>query len=56
MCLLLPGLKLLDYHNISPVELVERWLPPLGEETRLGRKPSSLELAPMVDFAFADSR
>jgi len=41
-----PGLKLLDYHNISPAELVERWLPHLGEEVRLGRKQLS-EMAPM---------
>ena len=32
-----PGLKLLDYHNIGPAKLVERWLPHLGEEVRLGR-------------------
>ena len=49
-----PGLKLLDYHNISPAELVERWLPHLGEEVRLGRKQLA-ELAPVVEFAFADS-
>ncbi|MGA3216964.1 MAG: glycosyltransferase, partial [Acidimicrobiales bacterium] len=49
-----PGLKLLDYHNISPADLVERWLPHLGEEIRLGRKQLA-ELAPMVELAFADS-
>ena len=49
-----PGLKLLDYHNISPAELVERWLPHLGEEVRLGRKQLS-EMAPIVELAFADS-
>jgi glycosyltransferase involved in cell wall biosynthesis len=49
-----PGLKLLDYHNISPAELVERWLPHLGEEVRLGRKQLS-EMAPIVELGFADS-
>jgi glycosyltransferase involved in cell wall biosynthesis len=49
-----PGLKLLDYHNISPVELVERWLPHLGAEVRLGRKQLA-ELAPLVELGFADS-
>jgi glycosyltransferase involved in cell wall biosynthesis len=49
-----PGLKLLDYHNISPAELVERWLPHLGEEVRLGRKQLA-ELAPIVEIGFADS-
>jgi glycosyltransferase involved in cell wall biosynthesis len=49
-----PGLKLLDYHNISPAELVERWLPHLGEEVRLGRRQLA-ELAPAVEFAVADS-
>ncbi len=46
--------KMLDYHNITPAELVERWLPPLGEETRLGRRQLA-ELAPIVHFAIADS-
>ncbi|HUZ20050.1 MAG TPA: glycosyltransferase family 4 protein [Acidimicrobiales bacterium] len=49
-----PGRKLLDYHNITPARLVERWLPPLGDETRLGRKQLA-ELAPLVFYAFADS-
>ena len=49
-----PGLKLLDYHNISPAELVERWLPHLGEEVRLGRKQLG-EMAPIVELGFADS-
>lgn len=49
-----PGTKLLDYHNITPAELVERWLPPLGAEARLGRR-QLLELAPLVHCAFADS-
>jgi len=49
-----PGLKLLDYHNISPAELVERWLPHLGEEVRLGRRQLA-DLAPLVELGFADS-
>lgn len=49
-----PGRKLLDYHNITPASLVERWLPPLGAEARLGRE-QLLELAPLVSYAFADS-
>jgi glycosyltransferase involved in cell wall biosynthesis len=48
------GVKLLDYHNITPANLVERWLPPLGAETRLGREQLSL-LASVVDYAIADS-
>lgn len=49
-----PGRKLLDYHNITPAPLVERWLPPLGDESRLGRRQLA-SLAPVVPFAFADS-
>lgn len=49
-----PGRKLLDYHNITPDDLVERWLPPLGAETRLGREQLAT-LAPVVDYAIADS-
>ncbi|MGP8064841.1 MAG: hypothetical protein ACLP81_00440 [Acidimicrobiales bacterium] len=49
-----PGRKLLDYHNITPAPLVERWLPPLGEESRLGRRQLQL-LAPLVSFAIARS-
>jgi L-malate glycosyltransferase len=49
-----PGKKLLDYHNITPAELVERWIPPLAAESRLGRQQLG-ELAPLVGFAIADS-
>ena len=49
-----PGVKLLDYHNITPRNLVERWLPPLGQEIQLGREQLEA-LAPIVDFAIADS-
>jgi glycosyltransferase involved in cell wall biosynthesis len=49
-----PGRKLLDYHNITPARLVERWLPPLAEESRLGRRQLQM-LAPLVSWAMADS-
>ena len=49
-----PGLKLVNYHNISPAELVDRWMPFLGEEVRLGRK-QLLELAPLTELAVAVS-
>jgi glycosyltransferase involved in cell wall biosynthesis len=49
-----PGGKLLDYHNITPADLVDRWIPPLGEESRLGRTQLA-ELARLVPFAIADS-
>ncbi len=48
------GHKLLDYHNITPASLVERWLPPLADEARLGRRQLA-RLAPLVGYAFADS-
>ncbi|HUY29571.1 MAG TPA: glycosyltransferase [Acidimicrobiales bacterium] len=48
------GTKLLDYHNITPARLVERWLPPLGDEARLGRAQLA-RLAPLVAYALADS-
>ncbi len=46
--------KLLDYHNITPAELVDKWLPPLGVEAHLGRVQLR-DLASRVEFAFADS-
>ena len=49
-----PGGKILDYHNITPADLVDRWIPPLGEESRLGRRQLA-ELAPIVPHAMADS-
>ncbi|HEV8064707.1 MAG TPA: glycosyltransferase [Acidimicrobiales bacterium] len=49
-----PAPKMVDYHNITPTEYVERWMPALGEEVRLGRRQLA-ELAPLVDFAVADS-
>jgi glycosyltransferase involved in cell wall biosynthesis len=49
-----PGPKLLDYHNITPVELVERWMPSLGDEVRLGREQLAA-LAPEVFLGLGDS-
>ena len=49
-----PGYKLLDYHNITPAALVERWIPPLAAESRLGRTQLA-ELAPLVGASVADS-
>lgn len=49
-----PGRKLLDYHNITPAELVEEWIPPLAEESRLGRRQLAT-LAPLVAASIADS-
>lgn len=49
-----PAPKLLDYHNITPSEFVEAWMPSLAEEVRLGRKQLA-ELAPLVGLAVADS-
>ncbi|HLI44250.1 MAG TPA: glycosyltransferase family 4 protein [Acidimicrobiales bacterium] len=50
-----PGPKLLDYHNITPAELVEQWMPSLGDEVRLGRVQLA-ELAPAVLLGVGDSR
>jgi L-malate glycosyltransferase len=48
------GPKMLDYHNITPAELVERWIPPLAAEARLGREQLPV-IAPAVQGSFADS-
>jgi glycosyltransferase involved in cell wall biosynthesis len=49
------GPKMLDYHNITPAELVERWIPPLAAEARLGRAQLPV-LARGVRGSFADSQ
>lgn len=49
-----PGRKLVNYHNITPVELVERWMPTLGEEVRLGRRQLD-ELAYSAEIGIAVS-
>jgi glycosyltransferase involved in cell wall biosynthesis len=50
-----PEPKIIDYHNITPVELLESWEPEVGEELRLGRAQMR-GLAPLTAFAMADSR
>jgi glycosyltransferase involved in cell wall biosynthesis len=46
--------KLVNYHNITPAALLERWEPAVGYEVRLGR--AQLErLAPESRLAVADS-
>jgi glycosyltransferase involved in cell wall biosynthesis len=47
--------KFVNYHNITPADLLEPWIPAVGEEVRWGR--AQLEaLAPVTEFAVADSR
>ncbi len=49
-----PETKLVDYHNITPVELLDRWEPEVGDELRLGRSQMR-QLAPLTTLAMADS-
>ncbi|MHB8456459.1 MAG: glycosyltransferase family 4 protein [Acidimicrobiales bacterium] len=49
-----PAPKLLNYHNITPSELVERWMPFLGDKVRLGREQLAA-LAPDVVVGICDS-
>jgi len=49
-----PGPKLVNYHNISPAEPSDRWMPSLAEEVRLGRK-QLVELAPLAELGIAVS-
>jgi len=49
-----PEGKLVNYHNITPAELVRAWEPEIGEELRWGRTQMR-QLAPVTSFAFADS-
>jgi L-malate glycosyltransferase len=50
-----PERKFVNYHNITPAELIETWLPAVGDEVRLGRA-QMVGLAPVTEFAVADSR
>lgn len=50
----LPGPKALDYHNITPSELLGPWEPHVGVELDHGRRQLS-ELASVADWALADS-
>jgi glycosyltransferase involved in cell wall biosynthesis len=49
-----PGRKIVNYHNITPTEYVEAWMPSLGEEVRLGRRQMA-ELAPLCDLGIGVS-
>jgi len=46
--------KFVNYHNITPANLLEAWLPAVGEEARWGRAQLR-DLAPVTEFAIADS-
>jgi glycosyltransferase involved in cell wall biosynthesis len=50
-----PERKFVNYHNITPADLLEAWVPQVGEEVRWGRAQMS-DLAPVTEFAIADSR
>lgn len=47
--------KFVNYHNITPADLLEAWMPEVGEEVRWGRAQLR-DLAPVAEFAIADSR
>ncbi|MGO9029264.1 MAG: glycosyltransferase family 4 protein [Acidimicrobiales bacterium] len=47
--------KFVNYHNITPADLLEAWVPHVGDEVRRGRA-QLLELAPVTEFAVADSQ
>jgi len=49
-----PERKFVNYHNITPADLLEGWIPQVGEEVRWGRAQLR-ELAPVTEFAIADS-
>lgn len=49
-----PERKFVNYHNITPAELIEDWLPAVGDEVRLGRAQMRA-LGAVTDFAVADS-
>ncbi len=46
--------KFVNYHNITPADLLEAWMPSVGEEVRRGRAQLR-DLAPVTEFAIADS-
>jgi len=48
------GRRILVYHNITPLELVERWAPEVGAEIRLGRNQTG-RYADLTHVAVADS-
>ncbi len=50
-----PGRVVVNYHNITPSELVSRFMPPLGEEVRLGREQLAA-LAPVSEAGIGVSK
>ncbi len=46
--------KFVNYHNITPADLLEAWVPSVGDEVRRGRAQLR-DLAPVTEFAIADS-
>jgi glycosyltransferase involved in cell wall biosynthesis len=50
----LPGPKAIDYHNITPAEILGPWEPHIGVELEHGRRQLA-ELAEVTDWALADS-
>jgi glycosyltransferase involved in cell wall biosynthesis len=46
--------KFVNYHNITPANFIEGWVPAVGEEVRWGRAQLR-DLAPVTEFAIADS-
>ena len=49
-----PERKFVNYHNITPADLLEAWLPSVGEEVRWGRAQLR-DLAAVTELAVADS-
>ena len=49
-----PERKFVNYHNITPADLLEAWIPQVGEEVRWGRAQLR-ELASVTEFTIADS-
>ncbi|HEV3130590.1 MAG TPA: glycosyltransferase family 4 protein [Acidimicrobiales bacterium] len=47
--------KFVNYHNITPADLLEAWMPSVGQEVRLGRAQLR-DLASVTEFAIADSQ
>lgn len=47
--------KFVNYHNITPADLLEAWAPAVGEEVRWGRAQLR-DLAAITEFAIADSQ
>jgi glycosyltransferase involved in cell wall biosynthesis len=50
-----PAPRIVNYHNITPSDLVDRWMPYLGEEVRLGRRQLD-QLAETAEIGIGVSR